>query len=163
MPAHFHDWLDVADRKQAKQLPPTRGIRVDYTIKLEKDDNGREKEVPWGLLYSMSRDELLVLRKTLIDLLDKGFIRVSNSLAAALVLFIKKPREGLRFCVDYRGLNRITKKDRYLLSLIYETLRNISKARWFTKLDVITAFHKLRVLEGDEWKTAFRTYYGLYK
>jgi hypothetical protein len=98
----------------------------------------------------MSRDELLVLQKTLINLLDKGFIRVSNSLTAALVLFVKKPRGGLRFCVDYRGLNRITKKDRYLLLLIYETLWNISKARWFTKLDVITAFYKLRVLEGDE-------------
>jgi hypothetical protein len=68
----------------------------------------------------------------------------------ALVLFIKKPRGGLRFYVDYRGLNRIIKKDRYLLPLIYKTLRNISKVRWFTKLDVITAFYKLRVLEGDE-------------
>jgi hypothetical protein len=98
----------------------------------------------------MSRDELLVLRKTLIDLLDKGFIQVNNSLVAALVLFIKKPRGGLWFCIDYRGLNRITKKDHYLLPLIYETLRNISKARWFTKLDVITVFYKLRVLKGDK-------------
>jgi hypothetical protein len=98
----------------------------------------------------MSRDELLVLQKTLTDLFNKGFIRVSNSLAAALVLFIKKPRGGLRFYVDYYGLNRITKKDHYLLPLIYETLRNINKARWFTKLDVITVFYKLRVLEGDE-------------
>jgi hypothetical protein len=70
----------------------------------------------------MSRDELLVLRKTLIDLLNKGFIRVSSSLAVAPVLFVKKPRGGLRFCVNYRGLNRIIKKDRYLLPLIYETL-----------------------------------------
>ena len=93
---------------------------------------------------------MLVLRKTLTDLLDKGFIRVSSSLAAALILFVKKPRGGLWFCVDYRGLNRITKKDRYPLPLIYETLRNISKARWFTKLNVIAAFYKLRILEGDE-------------
>ena len=98
----------------------------------------------------MSRDELLVLRKTLIDLLDKGFIRVSNSLIAAPVLFIKKLRRGLRFYIDYRRLNRVTKKDRYPLPLIYETLRNISKAKWFTKLDVIATFHKLRILEGDE-------------
>ena len=53
----------------------------------------------------MSRDELLVLRKTLIDLLDKGFIQVSNSPAAAPVLFIKKPRGGLQFYINYRGLN----------------------------------------------------------
>jgi hypothetical protein len=163
MPTHYHDWLDVADRKAAERLPPVRGIGVDHAIELERDENGREKEPPWGPLYSMSRDELLVLRKTLTDLLDKGFIRVSNSPAAAPVLFVKKPGGGLRFCVDYRGLNRITKKDRYPLPLIYETLRNISKAKWFTKLDVIAAFYKLRILEGDEWKTAFRTRYGLYE
>jgi hypothetical protein len=98
----------------------------------------------------MSRDELLVLRKTLTDLLDKGFIRVSNSPVIALVLFIKKPEGGLRFYIDYRGLNRVIKKDRYPFPLIYETLRNINKAKWFTKLDVIATFYKLRILKGDE-------------
>jgi hypothetical protein len=98
----------------------------------------------------MSRDELLVLRKTLTDLLDKGFICVSSSPAAAPVLFVRKPGGGLRFCVDYQGLNRVTKKDRYLLPLIYETLRNISKVRWFTKLDVIAAFYKIWIAEEDE-------------
>jgi len=77
----------------------------------------------------MSRDELLILRKTFTDLLDKGFIRVSNSPVAAPVLFIKKPGGGLRFYIDYRGLNRVIKKDRYPLPLIYETLRNINKAK----------------------------------
>jgi hypothetical protein len=98
----------------------------------------------------MLRDKLLVLRKTLTDLLNKGFIRVSSSPAAAPVLFVRKPGGGLRFCVDYQGLNRVTKKDRYPLPLIYKTLRNISKARWFTKLDVITAFYKIRITEGDK-------------
>ena len=77
----------------------------------------------------MSRDELLILRKTLIDLLDKGFIRVRNSLITALVLFVKKLKRGLRFCIDYRRLNRVIKKDRYLLPFIYETLWNINKAK----------------------------------
>ena len=98
----------------------------------------------------MLRDELLILQKTLTDLFDKGFIRVSNSLTAAPVLFVKKPRGGLRFCINYRGLNRVIKKDRYPLPLIYETLRNINKAKWFTKLNVIAAFYKLRILKGDE-------------
>ena len=70
----------------------------------------------------MSKDELLVLRKTLLDYLSKGFIRVSNSLAVALVLFAKKPGGGLWFCVDYYALNRLTRKDRYPLLLIQETL-----------------------------------------
>ena len=98
----------------------------------------------------MSRDELLILRKTLIDLLDKGFIRVSNSPTTAPILFIKKLKRGLRFCIDYKGLNRVIKKDRYPLPLIYETLRNINKAKWFTKLNVIATFYKLRIFKGDE-------------
>jgi len=77
----------------------------------------------------MSKDELLILRKTLIDLFDKGFIRVSNSLIIALILFIKKLKRGLRFYIDYKRLNRIIKKDRYPLPFIYETLRNINKAK----------------------------------
>jgi len=77
----------------------------------------------------MSKDELLILRKTLTDLLDKGFIRVNNSPITAPVLFVKKPRGGLRFYIDYKGLNRVIKKDRYPLPLIYETLRNINKAK----------------------------------
>ena len=59
----------------------------------------------------MSREELLVLRKTLTELLDKGFIRVSHSPTAAPVLFVRKLGGGLRFYVDYRGLNKITRKD----------------------------------------------------
>ena len=76
----------------------------------------------------MSRDELLVLRKTLIDLIDHGFIRASQSPIGAPVLFAKKPGGGLRFYIDYRALNTITKKDRYPLPLITETLRRLGQA-----------------------------------
>lgn len=85
----------------------------------------------------MSREELLVLRKELVEYLDKGFIRVSKSSAAAPVLFVRKPSGGLRFCVDYRALNALSQKDCYPLLLIGETLQQLAKARWFTKLDVI--------------------------
>ena len=162
LPSHFHEFLDVFDRTEANKLPPLRGRGIDHSIELLQE-NGKDLEIPWGPLYSMSREELLVLRKTLTELLDKGFIRVSHSPAAAPVLFVRKPGGGLRFCVDYRGLNKITRKDRYPLPLIYETLRNIGRAKWYTKLDVIAAFHKIRITDGDEWKTAFRTRYGLYE
>ena len=163
LPSVYKPWLSVFDRKEAERLPPFRGSGVDHKIEITKDKDGRSQEVPWGPLYGMSRDELLVLRKTLTELLDRGFIRVSNSPAASPVLFVKKPGGGLRFCVDYRALNSITRKDRYPLPLIQETLNNISRAKWFTKLDVIAAFHNIRIAEGDEWKTAFRTRYGLYE
>ena len=163
LPSHFHAYLPVFDRKASEALPPLRGPGVDHRIELEKDKKGREPEVPWGPLYNMSRDELLMLRKTLKELLNKGFIRVSSSPTAAPILFVKKPGGGLRFCVDYRALNRLTRKDRYPLPLIQETLRNLSEAIVFTKLDVRAAFHRIRVAEGDEWKTAFRSRFRLFK
>jgi len=162
LPKHFSEFLDVADRTEADKLPPLRGPGIDHHIELQEVD-GKTPEVPWGPLYKMSREELLVLRKTLTEYLDKGFVRVSNSPAAAPVLFVKKPGGGLRFCVDYRGLNKITRKDRYPLPLIYETLRTIGQAKWFTKLDVVAAFHKIRIAKGQEWMTAFRTRYGLFE
>lgn len=111
----------------------------------------------------MSHDELLVLRKELTSLLDKEFIQQSKSSAAAPVLFAKKPGGALRFCVDYRGINAITRKDRYPLPLIKETLNALNKAKWLTKLDVSAAFHRIRIAKGEEWKTAFRTRYGLFE
>ena len=77
-------------------------------------------------MYRITHNELLVLRKTLNELLDKGFIRINNSLVKAPVLFVKK-KGGLRFYVNYRGLNNITKKDQYFLPLIKEILSGILK------------------------------------
>jgi hypothetical protein len=111
----------------------------------------------------MSEDELLVLRKFLQENLDKGFIRASTSLAASPVLFARKPGGGLRFCVDYRGLNAITIKNRYPLPLIRETLAQLSQAKYFTKLDVVAAFNRIRIKAGQEWMTAFNTRYGLFE
>ena len=163
LPRHYQEFLPLFSTKESDKLPPLRGKGVDHSIELEKDERGVEKTIPWGPLYNMSRDELLVLRKTLTELLDKQFIRVSSSPAAAPVLFVRKPGGGLRFCVDYRALNQITRKDRYPLPLIHETLRTIGTAKWFTKLDVSAAFYKLRVIKGDEWKTAFRMRYSSYE
>lgn len=164
LPLPYHGYLDVFDRRTAETLPPLRGPAVDHQIVVEQDpDTKKEKEITWGPLYSMSRDELLVLRKSLTELLDKGFVKVSSSLAAPPVLFVKKLGGGLRFCVDYRALNKITRKDRYPLPLINGTLERVGKAKYFTKLDVISTFHQIRVAKEDQWKTAFRTRYGLFK
>ncbi len=162
LPAQYHHYLALFSRLLAERLPPPRP-GIDHKITLEKTSNGKDPEVPWGPLYNMSRGELLVLRKTLTELLDKNFIRASSSPAAAPVLFAKKPGGGLRFCVDYRALNALTQKDRYPIPLIKETLNSLSNAKWFTKLDIIAAFHKIRIAEGEEWKTAFRTRYGLFE
>jgi hypothetical protein len=149
LPPQYQEFKELFNPKEADKLPPHRGPGIDHSIVLQSKD-GSTPTPPWGPLYSMSRGELLVLRKELTSLLEKGFIRVSSSPASAPVLFAKKPGGGLRLCIDYRALNEITKKDRYPLPLIRETLNNLSKAKWFTKLDVIAAFHKIRVAEGDE-------------
>lgn len=162
LPQSYKSFAAVFNPKEAAILPPHRP-GLDHEISLEKDENGREKPVPWGPLYNMSHDELLVLRKELTSLLDKEFIQHSKSSAAASVLFAKKPGGGLRHCIDYRGINAITKKDRYPLPPIKETLNALNAAKWLTKLDVSAAFHRIRIAKGEEWKTAFRTRYGLFE
>ncbi|KAI1676227.1 reverse transcriptase [Pyrenophora tritici-repentis] len=103
----------------------------------------------------MSREELIALREWLEENLRKGFIRPSSSPAASPVLFVKKPDGGLRFCVDYRGLNHISVKDRYPLPLIKESLNNLKGMRYFSKIDIVAAFNNVRIKEGQEYLTAF--------
>jgi hypothetical protein len=75
-------------------------------------------------------------------------------------LFVLKKDEGLRLCVDYRGLNKVTIKNRYPLPLINEAIDRLVGAVRFTKVDLKDAYHRIRIKLGDEWKTAFRTRYG---
>ena len=156
LPTEYHDFLDVFSRADSDILLPHRPY--DHKIPLME-----EKTPPWGLLYSMSQDELKVLKKYLEKHLSKGFIRASSSSTASPVLFACKPRGGLRFCVDYRQLNAMTIKNRYPLPLIKETLERICKAKIYSKIDIIAAFNCLHMQQGEEWKTAFQTRYGLYE
>ena len=143
-------------RKESDKLPEHRSH--DHAIVLKEGF-----QPPNQALYGMSRDEIQELRRYLDENLTKGFIRSSRSHAASPVMFVKKPGGGLRFCVDYRGLNAVTIKNRYPIPLITETLNRLCKAKIFTKLDIISAFNRLRIKEGDEELTAFRTRFGLYE
>ena len=156
LPPQYHDFLDVFDREQANKLPPHRSW--DHSIDLQPG-----KQPPAARPYSMNQHELKALREYLDKELAKGFIRVSRSPVSAPVLFVKKSNGDLRFCIDYRGLNAITIKNRYSLPLISETLSQLSRAKFYTKLDIISAFNKLRIKEGDEWKAAFTCRYGLFE
>ncbi|KAI0991323.1 hypothetical protein K3495_g16864, partial [Podosphaera aphanis] len=110
LPQQYHDFIDVFDRKQANTLPPHRPW--DHPIDLQPG-----KEPPAARPYSMNVHELEALRRYLDTELSKGFIRVSRSPAAAPVLFVKKSNGDLRFCIDYRGLNAISVKNRHSLPL----------------------------------------------
>ena len=98
----------------------------------------------------MSRDELEVLKKYLEADLSKGYIPASSSLAAAPVLFVKKPGRGLQFCGSYCGLNDLTIKNKYPLPLIQETLDRLCKAVYFIKLNIIAAFNKIQIAARGE-------------
>ena len=162
LPPEIRDLIPLFNKREADKLPPHRD-GVDHRIDIREQPDGTPHALPWGPLYSMSKDELLVLRKSLDELLAKGFIRPCTSEAAAPVLFVRKPGGGLRFCCDYRALNTLTKPDRYPLPLIPETLRNLTGATYLTKVDVVSAFHQIRMAKGHEFKTAFRTRFGSFE
>jgi hypothetical protein len=156
LPTKWLKFLETFSQIEANKLPVHRPY--DITIELLES-----KQSPFGPLYGMSRDELLCCKKYLEDMLKKSFIQPSQSSAAAPVLFVKKLGEGLRFCVDYRQLNALTAKNRYSIPRLQETLNRLKYAKVFTKLDIIAAYNALRMGPGEEWKTVFRTRYGLYE
>ena len=107
--------------------------------------------------HRMAPVELQELR---VQLLDKGFIRPSTSSWGAPVLFSKKKNKTLRLCIDYRQLNRVTIKNRYRLPRIDDLFDQLRGARVYSKIDLCTGYHQLRVRETDIPKTTFRTRYG---
>jgi len=159
---YYHEFLNVFDHMMTEKLPLLKEEGTDHWIKLKEIDE-KESKVLWDFLYNMTKEKLLMLHKTLTELLNKQFIQVSNSSAAASVLFIQKSEGELQFCVNYCGLNWITQKDHYPLSLIYETLWNIEWAQWYIKLNVIVTFHKIWIAVENKWKTAFCMRYELYE
>jgi hypothetical protein len=156
IPACYHDFADVFSKAKANVLPPHRPY--DHTIDLEP-----ESTIPYGPIYRLSEIELAALRDFIEEYTAKGFIRPSKSPAGAPILFVKKKDGSLRLCVDYRSLNKITRKDRYPLPRIDELLDRLRSAYIFTKLDLRSGYNLVRMREGDEWKTAFRTRYGSYE
>jgi hypothetical protein len=149
----------VASKAESDKLSPHR----PYDHRIELENGASTSDLKFHPLYRMSAEELEVVKKYLVENLDKGFIEPSQAPFAAPVLFVKKPDGSLRFCIDYRKLNLLTKKDRYPLPLIDETLARIGRAKLFTKLDIRQAFHRIRMHPDSEELTTFRTRFGAYK
>ena len=108
----------------------------------------------------MAPVELQELRVQLQELLDKGFMRSSTSPWGAPVLFTKKNDKTFQLCIDYRQLNRVTIKNRCPLPRIDDLFDQLRGARVYSKIDLRTGYHQLRVRDTDIPKTAFRTRYG---
>ena len=137
-------------------LPPER--EVEFTIDLIP---GTEPiSIP---PYRMALAELRELKAQLEELLSKGFIRMSISPWGAPVLFVKKKDGSLRLCIDYRQLNRVTIRNQYPLPRIDELFDQLQGSQVYSKIDLRSGYHQLRVQESDVPKTAFRTRYGHYE
>lgn len=153
VPGEYLDLRAVFSRSRATSLPPHRPY--DCSIDLIPGTTP-----PRGRLYSLSAPEREALEKYLSESIAAGTIVPSSSPAGAGFFFVKKKDGSLRPCIDYRGLNDITIKNRYPLPLMSSAFEVLQGAKVFTKLDLRNAYHLVRIKEGDEWKTAFNTPLG---
>jgi len=134
-------------------LPPTR--QVEFRIDLIPNATPVAKAP-----YRLAPSEMQELAAQLRELQDKGFIRPSSSPWGAPVLFVKKKDRSFRMCIDYRELNKLTVKNRYPLPRIDDLFDQLQGAKYFSKIDLRSGYHQLRVREEDVPKTAFSTRYG---
>ena len=111
----------------------------------------------------MAPAELKELKEQLQEVVDKGFIRPSTSPWGAPVLFVRKKDGSLRLCIDYRQLNKVTTKNKYPLPRIDDLFDQLAGASCFSKIDLRSGYHQLKISEEDVPKTAFRTRYGHYE
>lgn len=150
VPPVYHDLKEVFSKQQALSLPPHRPY--DCSIDLLPG-----APLPSSRIFNLSRLERETMEKYIHDSLAAGIIRPSSSPVGAGFFFVSKKDHSLRPCIDYRGLNAITVKNKYPLPLISSAFEPIQEATIFSKLDLRNAYHLVRIREGDEWKTAFNT------
>ncbi len=154
IPKEYQEYKILFEEESDQEALP-KHQSWDHEIKLVDG-----KEPTKQSIYPLSAEKLDALRQYLEENMRKGFIRESQSPAGYPILFVPKSDGSLRLCVDYRALNNITIKNSYPLPLIAELQDRLQGAQWFTKFDIPGAFNRIRIKEGDEWKTAFRTRLG---
>ncbi|KAK3566671.1 hypothetical protein QTP86_002846 [Hemibagrus guttatus] len=156
VPIQYHHLKAVFSKRKATSLPPHRPY--DCAIELLPGTCP-----PRGRIFSLSSPEHTAMDKYINESLAAGIIRPSTSPAGAGFFFVSKKDGGLRPCIDYRGLNKITIRSRYPLPLMATAFEILQEASIFTKLDLRNAYHLVRIRQGDGWKTAFNTPTGHYE
>jgi hypothetical protein len=149
------DFLDVF-REELPGMPPDR--EVEFVIDLLP---GTAPTSKWP--YRMSVEELKELKKQLTELQEDGYIHSSSSPWGAPVLFVQKKDGSQRMCVDYRSLNDVTVKNKYPLPRIEDLFDQMRGARVFSKIDLRSGYHQMKIRPSNIPKTAFSTRYGLYE
>ena len=144
IPTEYSDFSDVFSEEKASILPEATEMN-QHAIELQEGH-----QPPYGPIYSLGPVELETLKTYIKTNLANGFIWPLKSPAGAPILFVGKPDGSLCLCVDYRGLNNLTIKNRYPLPLIGESLDRLGRAKRFTQLDLTSTYHRMRIKEGDE-------------
>jgi len=152
--AILQEFADVFKEELPPSLPPDRGGHV-HRIELLPNT-----VPPARPPYRLSPVEAMELKKQLDTLLAKGFIQPSSSPFGAPVVFAPKPDGGLRMCLDYRALNKITKRNAYPLPNISDIMDQLQGAKVFSKVDLCSGYYQILMDPADVEKTAFRTKYG---
>jgi hypothetical protein len=142
--------------EELRGMAPER--KVDFAIELIPGITPISKRA-----YPVSGPELVALKKQIDELLEKGYIRPSTSPWAARVLFVEKKDGTKRMCIDYRSLNEVTVKNKYPLPRIEDLFDKLRGAGVFSKIDLRSSYHQLRIRPSDIPKTTFIAKYGLYE
>jgi hypothetical protein len=142
--------------KELPGMPPKR--KVEFAIELIPGTAPISKRA-----YRVSGPELVELKKQIDELLEKGYIRPSTSPWATPVLFVEKKDSTKRMCNDYRSLNELTIKNKYPLPIIEDLFDQLRGASVFSKIDLRSGYHQLRIRPSDIPKITFITKYGLYE
>ena len=158
LPSEYQDFENLFKEKKGEAVLPEHKP-WDHEIPIEDDKTSNH----YGGLIPLSKKEEDFLKDYIEKHLAKGFIRPSKSSIVYGVLFAPKKDGSLRPCIDYRKLNAITKKNRYPLPRIDELQDRLIGAKWFTAIDIRDAYYRIRMKEGEEWKTAFRIRWGHYE
>jgi hypothetical protein len=151
IPERFQQYVKVLGKELADKLPDHK----PYDDAIDLKDG---KQPPWGPMYPLNKTELQVLWEYLKEMLELGKFCSSKSPTAAPIMFVPKAySRGLRLCVDYRGLNKVTITNRYPLPIMLELQDRVRGAEIFTKIDLKNGYNLIRIKPGDEWKTVFKT------